>query len=265
MSTSFDITSSEPIFAVADVVRSVRFYRDVIGFESEWLWGDPPVHAGVRWGNVQLMFSKRPDLAERSPGHQHFFRVQNVRALYDRHRSSGAPIIHDLANKPWGLAEYVVRDPDGYELRFAGGEIYERPKTGMESLPPHIKVEVRTPSVDDARMLMRSVKWGDDQSTTEASLKQTLICITAFDTREEPPRTVGMTRVVGDGKHYSIWDVIVHPDYQGQKIGTAMMELALAELRKIAKKGAFVGLFAAKPGFYEKLGFMRGCGMHTSL
>ena len=116
MSTSFDITSSEPIFAVADVVRSVRFYRDVIGCYNECCWGDPPVHAGVRWGNVQLMFSKRPELAEGSPGHQHFFRVQNVRALYDRHKSMGAPIVHALANRPWGLSEYVIRDPDGYTV-----------------------------------------------------------------------------------------------------------------------------------------------------
>jgi ribosomal protein S18 acetylase RimI-like enzyme/uncharacterized glyoxalase superfamily protein PhnB len=265
MSTSFDITSSEPIFAVSDIVRSVRFYRDVIGFEHEWLWGDPPTHAGVRWGNMQLMFSLRPQLAAKVAGLQHFFRVQNVRALYDRHKSQNAPIIHDLENKPWGLSEYVIRDPDGYELRFAGGEIYERPKTATESLPSHIKIELRTPTVDDARMLFRSVNWGDDEPTTAASFKNTLICLTALDTRDNPPRTIGMTRVVGDGKHYTIWDVVVHPDYQGQKIGTALMESALTELRKTAKKGAFVGLFAAKPGFYEKLGFTKGCGMHIAL
>jgi ribosomal protein S18 acetylase RimI-like enzyme len=265
MSTSFDLTSSEPIFAVSDIVRSVRFYRDVIGFEGEWLWGDPPVHAGVRWGNLQLMFSLRPPLAAHVSGLQHFFRVQNIRALYDRHKSIGAPIIHDLENKPWGLAEYVIRDPDGYELRFAGGEIYERPKTATETLPPHIKLELRTPTVQDACALARSVNWQDNPGIVGAALEQTLICITAFDIREGPPKAVGMTRVCGDGKEYTIWDVIVRPEYQGQKIGTALMETALTELRKIAKKGSFVGLFAAKPGFYEKLGFVRGCGMHISL
>jgi N-acetylglutamate synthase-like GNAT family acetyltransferase/uncharacterized glyoxalase superfamily protein PhnB len=259
------ITSSEPIFAVTDIVRSVRFYRDVVGFESEWLWGEPAVHAGVSWGRIQLMFSLNPALAERSKGNQHFFRVQNVRELYDRHQSVGAPIIHDLENKPWGLSEYVIRDPDGYELRFAGGEIFERPKTATESMPAHIKIQRKLTSLEDALMLFRSVNWGDDREKTEASLKQSLICLTASDTRENPPKTVGMTRVVGDGKHYTIWDVVVHPDYQGQKIGTALMETALAELRKVAKKGAFVGLFAAKPGFYEKLGFTRGCGMHIAL
>jgi ribosomal protein S18 acetylase RimI-like enzyme len=211
------------------------------------------------------MFSKNPELAQQPKGNQHFFRVENVRELYEKHKSIGAPIVQDLSNKPWGLSEYVVRDPDGYELRFAGGQIYERPKTASDFLPAHIKIEVRTPSVDDARRLMRSVNWGDDAETTAASLERTLISITASDTREQPPTTIGMTRVVGDGKHYSIWDVIVHPDYQSQKIGSAMMETALTELRKIAKKGAFVGLFAAKPGFYEKLGFVRGCGMHIAL
>lgn len=259
------ITSSEPIFAVSDILRAVRFYRDVVGFESEWLWGDPPVHAGVGWERIQLMFSLNAERARRSKGNQHFFRVQNVRELYERHKSLGATIVHDLENKPWGLSEYMICDPDGYELRFAGGEVYERPKTATESLPAHVSIERHTPSSDQARALMRSVGWGDDAETTPISLQRTLICVTAFDTRENPPGTIGMTRVVGDGKHYSIWDVIVHPDYQGQKIGTALMETALAELRKIAKKGAFVGLFAAKPGFYEKLGFVQGCGMHIAL
>ena len=44
--------SSEPIFPVADVVATVRYCRDVLGFEKDWVWGEPPDFGGVRWGKV---------------------------------------------------------------------------------------------------------------------------------------------------------------------------------------------------------------------
>ena len=156
------LMSSEPIFAVADIVRSVRFYVDVLGFEREWLYGTPPVHAGVAMDKFQLMFSLNPKLAARCAGHQHFFRVDDVKALFEKHKSAGVPIIEDLANKPWGLSEYKVLDPDGYELRFTGAEQYERPATATQSLPPHIRVEVGSIASEDARRLFRSVQWEDD-------------------------------------------------------------------------------------------------------
>ena len=43
------------------------------------------------------------------------------------------------------------------------------------------------------------------------------------------------------------------------------MEQAVAELRKIGPKGAFVGLFTPKPEFYERLGFQKDIGMHIAL
>ena len=72
-------------------------------------------------------------------------------------------------------------------------------------------------------------------------------------------------RVSGDRRGYFISDVIVIPEYQCQKIGSALMERALVELRKIGPKGAFVGLFTPKPIFYERLGFQKDIGMHIAL
>ncbi len=61
------IRSSEPIFPVADVVATVRYYRDVLGFAEEWVWGAPPDFGGVRWGKVGAMFALQsgPDCAGR--------------------------------------------------------------------------------------------------------------------------------------------------------------------------------------------------------
>ena len=48
------LRSSEPIFPVADVVATVRFYRTVLGFADERLWGDPPDFGEVPLGQGML-------------------------------------------------------------------------------------------------------------------------------------------------------------------------------------------------------------------
>jgi hypothetical protein len=50
---------SEPIFPVADVVATVHYYQDVLGFAEHWLWGEPPQIGGVRWGRIGVMFGER--------------------------------------------------------------------------------------------------------------------------------------------------------------------------------------------------------------
>ncbi|MFO0769047.1 MAG: GNAT family N-acetyltransferase [Nitrospiraceae bacterium] len=55
---------------------------------------------------------------------------------------------------------------------------------------------------------------------------------------------------------FSIWDVAVVPDWQGQRIGSTMMHEALEMIRE-ASPGAIVHLFTYKHGFYERLGFAK--------
>lgn len=255
------ITGSEPIFTVTDIVRAVRFYRDVLGFEREWLWGDPPTHAGVQWGRLQVMFSL--DLTPPTGRREHWFNVDDVQGLYDRHRSAGAPIVSALENKPWGMREYTVRDPDGYHLRFAGPVEYQRPANATDQLPAHIRVTTEQPSLEAYGALISAVGWNKNEATLPAALAGSVFCVTAVDARDG--RLVGMCRVCGDGRQYTIWDVMVLPDYQGQQIGRAIMETAIAELRRRGPAGAFVGLFTGKPAFYEQFGFGPAGGMSLSL
>lgn len=257
------IHTSEPVFAVSDVVQAVRFYCDVLGFGGEWFWEDPPTFGGVREDHISVMFCLQPRIQPHVEGLMHFFRVDDVRGMYNKHKAAGAPIVSDIENKPWGLCEYTVRDPNGYHLRFAGVEEYVRKPDAITQMPPHIRIEKRTPGIEDYERLSVSVGWNRNRETMKTALQQSLFCVVAIDTRSNT--VVGMVRVCGDGRNYTFWDVIVVPEYQQQKIGSAMMEQALAELRKIGPKGAFVGLFTPKPGFYEQLGFQRGIGMHLGL
>lgn len=67
---------------------------------------------------------------------------------------------------------------------------------------------------------------------------------------------VAMGRVVGDGGAvYQISDMAVHPDHQGNGLGTEIMNCPMAYLEDTAPEGAYVNLIADVDGFYERWGF----------
>ena len=86
---------------------------------------------------------------------------------------------------------------------------------------------------------------------TRQMLESTDIAISAWD----GDRLVGFGRVLTDYVYRaSIWDVIVHPDYQGQDIGTQIMDRILhhPDLKQVE---LFWLCTRDKQAFYEKMGF----------
>ncbi len=76
-------------------------------------------------------------------------------------------------------------------------------------------------------------------------------------TARKPDSTmIGYMRIVTDHAYiYYIVDVMVHPGYQGSRIGSTMVEAALAELKQ---RGFIKVLLTAIPGkeeFYGRMGF----------
>lgn len=73
-----------------------------------------------------------------------------------------------------------------------------------------------------------------------------------------------MSRVISDGIYFLIVDVIVVPKYQGQGIGTEMMQRLIQYIDKKNPIGSRPSIqllsIAGKESFYEKHGFC-GCGM----
>jgi GNAT superfamily N-acetyltransferase len=261
--SALTLKSSEAIFAVADVIATAKFYREVLGFESQWLWGDPPTFAGLCWGPVQVMLCQQPELVLKIEGHQHFFRCEDINSLYQRHTAANATIISDIENKPWGIREYTVRDINGYHLRFCGPPTYERPATASSLLPDFIRLVERMPTIEEFTLLTAAVGWSLNTDTVATALANSLYGVVAVDTRDQnSDRVVGSIRVVGDGARvFSIQDVMVIPELQNQRIGSAMMESVMHWLRTHAPQKAYVGLFTSKPAFYERYGFKSGWGM----
>jgi GNAT superfamily N-acetyltransferase len=251
------LNRSEAIFAVSSVPDTVRFYREVLGFTGEWLWGTPPTFGGLSWGKAQIMLCRQPDLARLIEGHQHSFFCDDVNALHDRHRTADAPIISPIEDKPWGLREYTVRDLNGYYLRFGGPIDFQRPPTARSSLPEYIAIEERLPTADEYGTLMDSVGWNRNAGVIPTVLANSLYGVVAMDRRQIPGKQIaGSIRVIGDGaKFFYLQDVVVIPSLQNQHIGATMMETTVAWLRRNAPKGATAYLFTGKQAFYERFGF----------
>ena len=107
---------------VADVARSVRFYREVLG-AAVLREGEPTF---LRLGNLWLTINigggptdDKPDVVAtppRAPNDLSLFinlRVSDIRRFYDRWRSRGATFITEPKVHASELRCYM-RDPDGY-------------------------------------------------------------------------------------------------------------------------------------------------------
>jgi GNAT superfamily N-acetyltransferase len=75
---------------------------------------------------------------------------------------------------------------------------------------------------------------------------------------EATGETVGMARVVGDGGSvFHVCDMVVHPEHQGQGLGSRMMDALMDWIDETAPQRAYVNLMADVDGFYEQWGFER--------
>ena len=65
MATRFE--SLSPILAVDDLHQALAFYRDLLGFNLAWCWGEPPELAGICRDAVELTLMDRADKPKAAP------------------------------------------------------------------------------------------------------------------------------------------------------------------------------------------------------
>ena len=115
---------AEPVLYVHDIVATTNYYKEKLGFHIDFLFGDPPNHAGVSRGNwtgnlVSIQLSQVPPERIITPaGHLYIFVSAQIDALYQTYLANGVEIVHEPASYPWGLREFTIRDLNGHILRF---------------------------------------------------------------------------------------------------------------------------------------------------
>ena len=104
--------------------------------------------------------------------------------------------------------------------------------------------------------LRSSVGW---MNFSEEQQKKVIQSSAYTVTVDNQGQTIGMGRLIGDGMYYLIADVVVHPEYQGQGIGSQMIDMLLQYVSRETPIGgrSSVQLIAekGKEAFYLKKGF----------
>lgn len=109
-----NFTSTTPILRVRDVLAAVDYYVDKLGFQQQWVWGEPPNFACVVRDETAFFLSLD---CQGQFGTWVYVNVDDVDAVYEQYQQSGARIVQPPTNFPWGMREMNVEDLDGHRLR----------------------------------------------------------------------------------------------------------------------------------------------------
>lgn len=117
------ITSIAPQFLVDDLKVAIDYYRECLGFESDFVYES--FYASVSRDGCAIHLKCAPkQVSDRSLRRENehldaYIGVRGVEELFEELRSKGARIVRPLAKQPWGCKDFYVEDSDGYLLCFS--------------------------------------------------------------------------------------------------------------------------------------------------
>jgi catechol 2,3-dioxygenase-like lactoylglutathione lyase family enzyme len=120
------LIAAEPQLFVADIVASCEFYKKKLGFTVAFIHGEPPFYAQVSRGGARLNLRSldepaiSPELREREQLLSATITLDVAEPLFLEYQSAGVTFHHELRTEPWGSRTFVVSDPDGNRILFAG-------------------------------------------------------------------------------------------------------------------------------------------------
>jgi predicted enzyme related to lactoylglutathione lyase len=111
-----EVLSSRVLLHPTDFERSFRFYAQSLGLHVYREWSSGSTRGVVFFlggGFLELSGSSRTEASE-SVGM--WLQVRDVDAVGDELEEAGVEIIELPTDKPWGLREMHIRDPDGLRI-----------------------------------------------------------------------------------------------------------------------------------------------------
>jgi len=123
------IVGAEPQLFVTDIKRSCEFFRKKLGFSLLFSYGKPPYYAQVGRDAARLNLRSvgRSVIESRVCDREELLSVSmtvanadEIKLLFLEFQSAGAAFHQTLKRQPWGAKNFVVMDPDGNLLLFAG-------------------------------------------------------------------------------------------------------------------------------------------------
>jgi uncharacterized glyoxalase superfamily protein PhnB len=119
------LTAAYPQLFVTNLRGACEYYERVLGFSTAFVHGEPPLYAQVGRDHARLNLRAvdqrvfNDDLRKREHLLSAYVAVTGVRVLYEQFAAAGASFHQELQAEPWGVQDFIVRDPDGNLLCFA--------------------------------------------------------------------------------------------------------------------------------------------------
>jgi catechol 2,3-dioxygenase-like lactoylglutathione lyase family enzyme len=123
------LNSTEAQLFVGDIKASCDFYTDKLGFMVAFVYGDPPYYGQVTRDRARLNLRVvgEPvfvgDIRER----EHLLSAsitvataEEIKQLFLSYQAAGGRFRQTLKKEPWGARTFIVADPDGNLILFAG-------------------------------------------------------------------------------------------------------------------------------------------------
>jgi uncharacterized glyoxalase superfamily protein PhnB len=110
------LQAAVPILSVRDLSEALAYYERVLGFRVGWRWGEPPSLGGVCRDRVEVNLAQSSEANCRTS--KIYFQMSGVEAYYRGVTAAGANVAVPLAERPYGMRDFRIVDPDGNELSF---------------------------------------------------------------------------------------------------------------------------------------------------
>ena len=123
------IVCAEPQLVVTDIKRTCEFFQQKLGFSLVFSYGDPPYYAqlrrdaarlNLRCVEVPVIESTVRDREELLSASMTVATTDEIKLLFLEFQSAGVTFRQKLKKQPWGAKNFIVKDPDGNLLLFAG-------------------------------------------------------------------------------------------------------------------------------------------------
>ena len=120
------LVAAEPQLYVRDIVASTTFYSTMLGFSVAFTYGEPPFYCQVFRDGARLNLRQVDDpvfdpVRRDTEGLlAASITLEDAKPLFLEYENAGVEFVQRLRTEPWGARTFIVRDPDGNRLLFAG-------------------------------------------------------------------------------------------------------------------------------------------------
>lgn len=127
------IAAIAPQFFTSNLSATLRYYEDKLGFETQFVYGEPAFYAGAIRDGHSIFFRYVHAPLPQSPEKYSeeyldaYIRVERIDELFAEYRSRGVAFAREIDSMPWAFREFVVKDCDGRLLCFGQSTEYAAP------------------------------------------------------------------------------------------------------------------------------------------